>query len=59
MNSVRVLSVKSAVSGDRVQCSFLTDRSLLKHLYILYIYISIIYVLSYERYACFDSEECC
>ena len=103
MNSVRVLSVKSAVSGDRVQCSFLSDRSLSKHLYILYIYInyiyliiwtvcvfwqwrvllvetefsvhflvtgayqtslypiyiSIIYILSYERYACFVSEECC
>ena len=38
MNSVRVLTVKSAVSGDRVQCSFLTDRSVSKHLYILYIY---------------------
>ena len=59
MNGMRVLSVKSAVSGDRVQCSFLSDRSLSKHLYILYIYISIIYILSYERYACFDSEEYC
>ena len=103
MNSVRVLSVKSAVSGDRVQCSFLSDRSLSKHLYILYIYInyiyliiwtvcvfwqwrvllvetefsvhflvtgayqtslypiyiSIIYILSYEQCACFVSEECC
>ena len=59
MTGMRVLSVKSAVSGDRVQCSFLSDRSLSKHLYILYIYISIIYILSYERYACFVSEECC
>ena len=106
MNSVRVLSVKSAVSENRVQCSFLTDRSLSKHLYILYIYIyinyiyliiwtvcvfcqwrvllvetefsvhfllkgayqnisisyiyiSIIYILSYEQCACFVSEECC
>ena len=61
MNGVRVLTVKSTVSGDRVQCSFLSDRSLSKHLYILYIYIyiSIIYILSYERYACFVSEECC
>ena len=47
MNGMRVLSVKSAVSGDWVQCSFLSDRSLSKHLYILY--ISIIYILSYER----------
>ena len=31
MNSVRVLTVKSAASGDRVQCSFLSDRSLSKH----------------------------
>ena len=38
MNGVRVLTVKSAASGDRVQCSDLSDRSLLKHLYILYIY---------------------
>ena len=38
MNGMRVLTVKSAVSGDRVQCSFLSDRSLSKHLYILYIY---------------------
>ena len=59
MNGVRVLTVKSTVSGDRVQCSFLGDRSLSKHLCILYIYISIIYISSYERYACFDSEECC
>ena len=59
MNGMRVLSVKSAVSGDRVQCSFLSDRSLSKHLYILYIYISIIYILPYERCACFVSEECC
>ena len=59
MNSVHVLTVNSAVSGDRVQCSFLSDRSLSKHLYILYIYISIIYISSYERCACFDSEECC
>ena len=59
MNGMRVLTVKSTVSGDRVQCSFLSDRSLSKHLYILYIYISIIYVSSYERCACFDSEKCC
>ena len=60
MNGVRVLTVKSAASGDRVQCSDLSDRSLLKHLYILYIYIyiSIIYILSYERCACFVSEKC-
>ena len=59
MNGMRVLTVKSTVSGDQVQCSFLSDRSLSKHLYILYIYISIIYILSYEQCACFDSEECC
>ena len=61
MNGAHILSVKSAASGDRVQCSDLSDRSLLKHLYILYIYvyISIIYILSYERCACFDSEKCC
>ena len=34
VNGVHVfLTVKSAVSGDRVQCSFLSDRSLSKHLY--------------------------
>ena len=61
MNGVCVLSVKSAASGDRVQCSDLSDWSLLKHLYILYIYIyiSIIYILSYERCVCFVSEKCC
>ena len=63
MNSVRVLTVKSAASEDRVQRSFLSDRSLSNHLYILYIYIyiyiSIIYILSYEQCACFDSEKCC
>ena len=93
MNTVRVLTVKSAASEDRVQRSFLSDRSLSKHLYILYIYIyqlyisyhmnsvrvltvksaacqnisisyiyiyiSIIYILSYEQCACFDSEKCC
>ena len=61
MNGVRVLSVKSAASGDRVQCSDLSDWSLSKHLYILYIYIyiSIIYILLYERCACFVSEKCC
>ena len=32
MNGVRVLTVKSAMSGDRVQCSFFSDRSLSKHL---------------------------
>ena len=31
MNGVRVLTVKSAASGDRVQRSFLSDRSLSKH----------------------------
>ena len=30
INGVHVLTVKSAESGDRVQCSFLSDRSLLK-----------------------------
>ena len=63
MNSVRVLTVKSAASEDRVQRSFLSDRSLSNHHYILYIYIyiyiSIIYILSYEQCACFDSEKCC
>ena len=61
MNGAHILSVKSAASGDRVQCSDLSDWSLSKHLYILYIYIyiSIIYILSYERCACFDSEKCC
>ena len=63
MNGVLFLSVKSAESGDRAQCSFLSDRSLSRHLYILYIYIYqlyiyiYIYILSYERCACFDSEE--
>ena len=28
MNGMRVLTVKSGESGDRVQCSFLSDRSL-------------------------------
>ena len=41
MNGAHILSVKSAASGDRVQCSDLSDRSLSKHLYILYIYIYI------------------
>ena len=59
MNSVRVLTVKSAASEDRVQRSFLSDRSLSKHLYSLYIYISIIYIISYEQCACFDSEKFC
>ena len=27
-----VFTVKSAMSGERVQCSFLSDRSLSKHL---------------------------
>ena len=31
MNDGRVLTVKSAASGDRVQLSFLSDRSLSKH----------------------------
>ena len=31
MNGVRDLTVKSAASGDRVQRSFLSDRSLSKH----------------------------
>ena len=44
MNGVRVLTVKSAASGDRVQCSDLSDWSLLKHLYILYIYIYQLYI---------------
>ena len=44
MNSVRVLTVKSAASEDRVQRSFLSDRSLSKHLYILYIYIYQLYI---------------
>ena len=44
MNSVRVLSVKSAASGDPVQCSDLSNWSLSKHLYILYIYIYINYI---------------
>ena len=54
MNSVRVLTVKSAASDDRVQCSFLSDRSL-SNIFISYIYI---YILSYEQCACFDSENC-
>ena len=44
MNSVRVLTVKSSASEDRVQRSFLSDRSLSKHLYILYIYIYQLYI---------------
>ena len=44
MNSVRVLTVKSAACEDRVQRSFLSDRSLSKHLYVLYIYIYINYI---------------
>ena len=45
MNGAHILSVKSAASGDRVQCSDLSDWSLLKHLYILYIYINYIYLI--------------
>ena len=44
MNSVRVLTVKSAAC---------------QNIYPIYIYISIIYILSYEQCACFDSEKCC
>ena len=33
MNGVRVLTVKSAMSGDRGQSSFPSDRSLSKHLH--------------------------
>ena len=44
MNGAHILSVKSAASGDRVQCSDLSDWSLSKHLYILYIYIYINYI---------------
>ena len=48
MNGVRVLTVKSAASGDRVQCSDLSDWSLLKisisYIYI-YIYINYIYLI--------------
>ena len=43
MNSVRVLTVKSAASEDRVQCSFLSDRSL-SNISISYIYIYINYI---------------
>ena len=32
MNGLRVSTVKSANSGDKVQCSFLCDRCLFKHL---------------------------
>ena len=32
MNGIRVLTVKSQTSGHRVQLSFLSDRSLSKHL---------------------------
>ena len=32
MNGVRVLAVKSVASGDGVQCSLLSDRSLSYHL---------------------------
>ena len=60
MNGMRVLSVKSAVSENRVQYSFLSDRSLSNiSISYIYIYISIIYILSYEQCACFVSEECC
>ena len=44
MNGAHILTVKSAASGDRVQCSDLSDWSLLKHLYILYIYIYQLYI---------------
>ena len=43
MNSVRVLTVKSAASEDRVQCSFLSDRSL-SNISISYIYIYQLYI---------------
>ena len=60
MNGMRVLTVKSAASDDRVQRSFLSDRSLSNiSISYIYIYISIIYILSYEQCACFDSEKCC
>ena len=32
MKGMRVLTVKSVASGDRVQCTFVSDRSLSKHL---------------------------
>ena len=32
MNGVRALTVKYAANGNKVQCSFLSDRSLSKHL---------------------------
>ena len=47
MNGMRVLTVKSAVSGDRVQCSFLSDRDRVcisgdsLSIYINYIYLII------------------
>ena len=31
-DGVRILTMQSVASGDRVQCSFLSDRSLSKHL---------------------------
>ena len=41
MNGVRVLSVKSAVSGDRVQCSYYQNISI-SYIYIYnYIYLII------------------
>ena len=43
MNGMRVLSVKSAVSENRVQYSFLSDRSL-SNISISYIYIYINYI---------------
>ena len=50
----RVLLVKTEFS-----IHFLVTGAYQTSLYHIYIYISIIYILSYERYACFVSEECC
>ena len=46
MNSMRVFTVKSAASEDRVQRSFLSDRSLSNiSISYTYIYINYIYLI--------------
>ena len=44
MNGVRALTVKSAASGDRVQRSFLSDRSLSGHLLHTHVNFSVLSV---------------
>ena len=61
-----ILTVKSAVSGDRVKCLVLGDRSLSKHLSHSHVKGSNFSLLYVETYVIdvvcgsyFDSEKCC